>query len=251
VSRVRVGVALAALFLVCVIATAPARLLEKVLPADIVIIQGFTGTIWRGTASRCLIGVGRGYINLGELRWSLNPLSLLTLSPSLSLESSWGRQRLKTELRLTGLNDIELSELEAAFSGQLLRHILPLSVEGEFIAQFSHLKLNAGLPESANGRLVWQQATWESPRGPMPLGSYTVDIQQLPGEQLEANTTTTQGPVRAEGSVSLAGKRYSVDMLITGDGGLDPQLEQALSLVSQPVAAGYHIDFNGQLTAVE
>ena len=250
-SRGRAGAALGTLFLLCVIATAPARLLDEVLPADIVIIQGFSGTIWRGNASRCLVAVGQGYIHLGELRWSLNPLSLLLLSPSLSLESSWGRQRLKTGLRLTGSDEIEFSELDAVFSGQLLRHLLPLSVKGEFTAQLSHLKLTSGRPESANGRLVWRQATWESPRGSVPLGSYAMDIQQLPGEQLEANTTTIEGPVHAEGSVSLAGKRYSVDILITGDGDLDPQLAQALSLVSKPVAAGHHIDFNGQLAAVE
>jgi general secretion pathway protein N len=251
VSRLRVGAGLGALFLVCVIATAPARLLGKVLPSDSVIIQGFSGTIWRGAASRCLVAVGQGYIHLGELRWSLSPLSLLTLSPSGSLESSWGRQRLKTGIRLAGSDEIELSELDAAFSGQLLRHLLPLSVKGEFTAQFSHLRLTSGLPESANGRLVWQQATWESPRGSVPLGSYAMDVEQLPDEQLEASTTTIQGPVYAEGSVSLAGNRYSVDLMITGDGDLDPQLGQALSLVSKPVTDGYHIDFNGQLTAVE
>ena len=160
-SRLRAGVALAALFFVCAIAIAPARLLQAVLPADSVIMRGFSGTIWRGTASRCLVDLGQGYIHLGELRWSLSPLSLLTLSPSLMLESTWGRQRLKTGLRLTGSEGIELSELDATFSGQLLQHFLPLSVEGEFNAQFPNLELNAGLPVSANGRLVWQRAAWE------------------------------------------------------------------------------------------
>lgn len=250
-SRLLAGAVLGALFLVCAIGTAPARLLEAVLPADVVILRGYSGTIWRGAASRCLVNLGRGYFNLGELSWSLNPLSLLTLSPSLILESTWGRQRLKTGLQLTGSNSIELSELDATFSGQLLRHFLPLSVEGEFSAQLSNLQLNAGLPVSVNGRLVWQQAAWESPRGSMPLGSYAMDVQQLPGAELAAKIVTIDGPVYAQGSVSLVGKHYSVDMLITGDGDFDPQLEQALSLVSQPVSAGYHIDFNGQLTAVE
>ena len=78
-----------------------------------------------------------------------------------------------------------------------------------------------------------------------------MEVQQPPGAELSAKIVTIEGPVRAEGSVSLVGKRYSVDVLITSDGDFDSQLQQALSLVSQPVSAGYHIDFNGQLTAVE
>ena len=250
-SRTLTGVMLGVLFLACVIAAAPARLLELLLPTDTVIMRGYTGTLWRGAASRCLVAAGPGYIHLGEVHWSLAPLSLLSLSPSVDIESSWGTQQLKTGLRVTGSDSFEVKDLSAVFSAQLLRQFLPLAVSGEFSAQIEELHVEEGLPTSARGRIVWQRAAWESTRGAMPLGSYAADFQQPPNEPLQAEIVTIAGPVNAAGTAKLLGKNYSVDILVTSESGLDAQLEQALALIAQPVSGGYRINFDGQLTEIE
>jgi general secretion pathway protein N len=242
---------LGVLFLACVIATAPARLLDILLPADVVILRGYSGTLWRGAASRCLVAAGPGYIHLGEVHWSLAPLSLLSLSPSVDIESSWGKQQLKTGLRVTGSDSFEVKDLNAVFSVQILRQFLPLAVSGDFSVQIEGLRFEEGLPTSARGRVVWQRAAWESARGALPLGSYAADFQQLPNEALQAEIVTLAGPVNAAGRARLLGKSYSVDILVTSESGLDAQLEQALSLIAQPVSEGYHINFGGQLTEVK
>lgn len=245
------GVLLGVLFLACVIAAAPARLLDTLLPADAVIMRGYSGTLWRGAASRALVAAGPGYIHLGEVHWSLSPASLLSLSPSVNIESSWGKQRLKAGLRVTGSDNFEVIGLDAVFSVRLLRQFLPLAVNGEFSVQLEGLRVEAGLPTSAVGRLVWQRATWESAQGAMPLGSYAVDFQQLPNEALQGEIVTIAGPVNAAGSARLLGNSYSVGILVTSESGLDAQLEQALSLIAQPVSEGYRIHFDGQLTEIE
>ena len=246
-SRVTAGVAFGILFIGCLLAMAPARLLSIVLPAKEIIIQGYSGTVWSGTANRALLSTTAGYIHLGRISWSLSPLSLLALSPSLSIESSWGRQHINTGLRITGPEDLELTDLDAMVSVQLLRKFLPLSVAGDFSIQAQELSIENGLPSRARGRLVWQNAAWESAAGPVSLGSYAVDFQQTPGGALEADIITLAGRVKASGSAQLLGKDYNLDILISSDVGLGIQLEQALSLIAQPVPEGRRIKFDGQL----
>jgi hypothetical protein len=120
-------------------------------------------------------------------------------------------------------------------------------VAGDFLIQAQQLTLENGLPTQASGRVVWQNAAWESSQGLLPLGTYAMDIQQQPGQALHAEVLTLAGSVRANGSLQLLGKDYALDILIASDAGLDAQLEQALSLVAQPVVDGRRIKFEGQL----
>ena len=245
--RIVAGLGFGILLVGALIALAPARLLNSLTPGNEVILQGFSGTVWSGTANRALLATNAGYIHLGRLSWSLSPLSLLTLSPALTVESNWGRQYINTGLRITGREELELTNLDAMVSVQLLRQFLPLSVTGDFSVQAQTLQIQGGLPREARGRMVWQNAGWESAAGNMPLGSYAVDFQQDPGEPLQAEIITLAGPVNASGSAQLLGKNYKLDILISSDTGLDTQLEQALSLIAQPVAEGRRITFSGQL----
>ncbi len=246
-SRVAAGVALAILFLVCLLALAPARLLNAFLPGERVIVQGYSGTVWRGAANRALLAANGGYIHLGKINWTLNPLSLLTFSPALNIESSWGRQHINTGVRLTGLHTLELTDVDALVPVQLLRQFLPLALAGDFSVQAQHLTLENGLPTQASGRVVWRNAAWMSSQGLLSLGTYAIEFQQEPGQALYAEVLTLAGSVRVNGSVQLLGKDYALDILISSDAGLDAQLEQALSLVAQPVADGRRIKFEGQL----
>ena len=52
VSHLAWGVALALFFSLVLLAAAPARLLGLVLPSEQVLMDGFQGTLWRGSASR-------------------------------------------------------------------------------------------------------------------------------------------------------------------------------------------------------
>ncbi len=249
--RLITGFALVVVFLACLIVSAPARLLSGFLPLDDIILQGLTGTLWRGSATRALVGTGPGYLHLGAVRWSLKPMSLLTFSPRLHVESSWGKQQLSTDIRFTGDDSLELENLEALFSAQLLRQFLPLAVSGDFSVELGKLVIHGGLPMSGQGRIVWQQAAWQSAQGVLPLGNYAVDFQQLPGQALNGEVVTIAGAITAQGSVSLEGRRYSVNVLVTSELGQESQLQQALSLIAQPVSEGYRIVFDGQLSEIE
>jgi general secretion pathway protein N len=248
VSRTAQGLALTLLLFVCLLTAAPARLLLYVLPENGVVMQGFGGTLWRGQANRVLVETGSGYIQLGRVQWSLNPLSLLTLSPSGRLDSEWGKQKLSTDLQITGSQSAEFEHLDGLFSIQLLRAFLPLSVGGDIAVKLEHLTLEKGTPTQVTGSVVWKDALWESARGIVPLGSYALELEQAPGANLNGEVITITGAVAASGKVALAGENYSIDISIEADPDLNEQLREALSLIAQAVAGGYRIQFDGKLS---
>ena len=239
--------ALVLLLLVCLLATAPARLLGLALPSGQVVVQGFSGTLWQGKAGRCLVKTPAGYLHLGAVKWRLDPLSLLLLAPRVTLESSWGNQTLATELVLRGSRDVDLYVLDANVPADLLRQFVPVNLAGMFSAQMEQFKVRDGVPVEGVGRLVWQGGAWNAPDGPVSLGSYALDFRQEAGAALAGEVVTLAGVVKAEGSVRLDQRSYDIDVAISGDGGLDQRLRQALSLVARPTDTGFRIKLDGEL----
>ena len=245
--RWHLGGILALVMTIALIYLAPARLLAVLLPGEQVLLQGYQGTLWRGSASRALVQVGTGYLHLGTVRWRLHPLSLLLLSPRLDIESKWGTQLISGELALRGGRDLDLRDFSANIAADLVRQYAPITLDGTLAAQFSLLQLREGLPYSAAGRLVWQGGGWQSPSGMRPLGSYALEVEQPAGEPLSAQVLTLSGPVQAAGTVRLQDRNYQLDVLVSSTTAMDPQLQQALSLLAQPESGGYRIRMNGEL----
>lgn len=241
------GAALAGLFTILLVASAPARLLAWVLPSEQVVMQGFSGSLWRGEVARCLVFTGAGYLHLGELTWSLKPLSLLLFAPSLEFHSQWGEQIARGEVTAHGAQDLSLADLDARFPAKLLRQLAPVAVAGSFSIQAQQLRLHEGLPVSALGRVVWERGAWLSPRGVMPLGSYALDFEQREGNPLTGEVVTLEGPIAAAGTASLTGRAFDIDVVISSDQTLDDQLRQALSLVASPQGEGFNLKLSGQL----
>ena len=245
-SRLVRAAALVLLLLVSLLVSAPARLLNLVLPDDQVIVQGFNGTLWRGSASRCLVRVGPGYLHLGAVRWSLDPVSLLLLAPRLTLNSVWGNQVISGDLVLRGQESIDVYDFEARIAADISRQFAPLALAGTLSAQLDHLQVRDGLPYSGVGRLVWEEGGWQSPRGLVPLGTYALDFEQDPGEELLGQVVTVSGVVEAAGTLQLQPGSYQVDILVNSQEALDAQLEQALSLIAAPGERGYQVKLDGE-----
>jgi general secretion pathway protein N len=246
-SRRLAGLGLACFLFVALLVSAPARLATLLLPADQVLLQGLQGSLWHGSASRCLLSLPAGHLQLGQLSWHLKPLSLLSLSPRIELDSQWGNQSLSATVTLRGQEDIDLSNVDAIVPAMLVRQFLPLAVGGNISLQLDHLSIRGQQPAAAAGRLVWQAAVWNSPQGRIPLGDYAVDIAQAEGEPLQGTLLTLSGPVRAEGIVELSGRNYSVAVNIYSESSLDAQIQQALSLVAAATDQGFALSLSGEI----
>lgn len=240
------GAALALILLCSLLVSAPARMLSLVLPGEQVLMSGLAGTLWQGSASRCMLRLPQGYVHLGAVEWSLDPVSLLTLAPRLTLSSEWGSQAISGELTLRGARDLDIVDLEGQVDADLLRQFAPVALAGSFSLQVPKLQLRDGLPYSGEGRVVWQNGSWQSPRGPVALGSYVLDFQQAAGETLLGEVLTLSGPLEAEGKLQLERRQYSLDILVSSPEQLDKQLEQALSLIATPQDGAFRIGLAGE-----
>lgn len=240
-SRIGIGAILIVVLAAALLSAAPARLLALVLPADQVSLQGLDGTVWQGSASRCVLQLPQGNLHLGAIRWSLSPLSLLRLAPQVTLNSQWGAQRINGELVLRGARDVDVRQLEMEVAAQLVQRFAPLAIDGNVSLQVQQLSVRDGLPASANGRMVWQDGGFRSPRGRVPLGTYALQFEQPPGEALRGQVITLAGDLQAEGEVALSGRQYRIDVLVSSAGEFDPQLKQALSLMATPEGPNYRL----------
>lgn len=236
---------LALLLVLLLVVSMPARLLYRFVPAHQVLVQGVTGTLWQGSAASVQVRLQQGYFQLGETNWELKPWSLLALAPRVNLSSIWGNQILSGELVLRGQRDLDVRDLELQFAAALLGRFAPVALDGSFNLQMSELELRDGLPYSTSGRLVWQGAGWQSPRGLIPLGTYALEFQQPPGEVLRGEVLTVTGPIEAYGTLELDGRAYVVDILMGGEGELEPQLQEMLSLIAAPEDENYRISVDG------
>ena len=247
--HLRMGLALFILLLVILIVSAPARLLGLLVPSGDLVIHGFSGSLWRGEAAQCVVRAGHGYLNLGNVKWHLEPMSLLTLSPTIALESHWGTQAIAGVVTVRDVQDIDLdiADLDATISAKLLRQFAPLQVGGDIAVRAEHLAIRGGIPNASKGQIVWRDGAWLSSLGSIPLGSYAVDFAQPQGGALTGKVVTISGAVQAKGSIELRDRDYAVDVFVEADSGLDEQVRQALSLFAQPEADGYRIVLNGQL----
>ena len=244
-SRLWIGVAAALVLLIILVATAPARVIAPFLPGDQLVLQGVSGSLWRGRSSRALVAVQGGHLHLGRVSWSLSPLSLLSLGPRIAVESQWGEQRIEAELVYRSPRSMELTDVDAVLSAALVRQFVPLELSGSFSLLLPHLVVEDGMPLEGAGRVVWQNGGWVSPQGRRPLGSYAMDFEQLAGSALLGEVVTLSGELQASGTVSLDGRDYAVDILLGGRGLEDPQLQQALQLVAVPDGDRFRVKMSG------
>lgn len=247
-SRLPLAVIAGLLLALWLIAAAPARLLPLFLDDQSVALSGLRGTVWQGHAARAVLLTQAGPLHLGALQWRLQPLSLLSLSPSLHIDAVWGGQRLSLSLRQRG-ELTELRDIDASLDAALLRQVLPVGLRGRIGLQLSRVHLGPARLRLAEGNVVWQDAAWENVSGVGVLGSYAARLSSPREGTVEAQVETLAGPVTASGNLRLEDSRYWVDARIGSNGAMDPQLAQALSLVAVPEENGYLLRLDGDLPA--
>lgn len=250
--RLRLLTAVFGLVLLSTLISVPGRVLPHLLPHDSLSLSGISGSLWRGTAARAVLNTPKGSFHLGELHWKLRFLSLLSLSPTLELTSVWGAQRIAVLARLRN-EDIYLRDLDASLDAAIVGLWVPISLTGRLNFLFAKLRVADGELREAKGRMVWQNGGWTDAARSSALGSYVASFEtgnDAPDgfSTVVVTVETIDGPLLAEGQVSLQRGSYDVDLALQPAGNaLDPALVQTLSLFATPSENGYLLRLNGDL----
>ena len=228
------------------LASLPARVITIFVPEGQLLLSGVSGTLLEGSAARAVLPTPQGPFHLGQLQWSISPLSLLSLSPRAQIDSTWGDQRLSASVSASG-EEVRLSDLDASLNAAILRQFLPIDVEGRASLLFEELTVTPTTVKSAEGRITWQNAAWHSASSRHLLGSY-VALVTSPGEGLiETQVDTLAGPVTVSGTGSGSMEAYSMELLIDSEERMPEELSRALSLVATPEENGYLLRLSGNL----
>ncbi len=245
-SRPILAAASGGLLLLILLITAPARLLGYWLPDQQLSMEGFSGSLWRGQASRAAVAVTGGWLQLGAIEWRLSPWSLLWLSPHLELKAQWGRQLIDASITVSPTGNIELEQTSVTFSASLVQQWLPVQLGGSINLRVPNMELEQGLPVSGAGRLLWRQASWTGDSGSQLLGGYVLEFEVAAAQQIDGVIATLSGPVQAEGKVGLQGRSYSVDVRLQSEQGFNREIANALQLMAAPVENGYQLKFSSE-----
>ncbi|MEM1404465.1 MAG: type II secretion system protein N [Pseudomonadota bacterium] len=236
----------ALLILSVALASLPARVITLFVPEGQLLLSGVSGSLLEGRAARAILPTPQGPFHLGELSWSISPLSLLALSPKASVDSTWGDQRLSASVS-SSRDEVQLINLDVSLNAAILRQFLPVDVEGRASLLFEELTVTPTSVKSAEGRITWQNAAWHSASSRHRLGSY-VALVTSPGEGLiETRVDTLAGPVTVSGGGSGSMDAYEMELLIDSEERMPQELSRALSLVATPEENGYLLRLSGNL----
>ena len=240
----------------------PARVMTWLLP-DEVKLSGLSGTFWSGQAVRSWLMVDGQAVMLGKVQWRISPWRLLWSTP-LEVNAEWGDQLLSTRLGVGITGQWVLRDTGIAVHLDSLRALMPLYLSGRATGEFDAIRLSHDSLEEVRGRVKLHNTAWTARSGNIPLGSYRVDIGQGaeraevgdPNER-EANSTgvrdlkgvlsTEDGSLVLNGTITLAGARYSIDLNATGPVARDESFRRAVSLLATPNSTGFEVLISGQL----
>lgn len=219
----------AGVYMASLIVTAPAGLLEWMLPGlskDRIFLEQAEGGLWHGQARHLKVKTFDGkFISMGSVHWDVLALSLLKLELSAKIELENG-QNSSTGIISAGFGKFHLRQLKAT---------LPVSLLSELDSAWRTWKPNGLLKLSTNNITIGRQGVsgkaeleWRNASLSLsevnPLGDYRLDIQGKPqGAQFSVSTLS--------GVLHLAGKGdWSVEKGLSFQGAAqgEPSKKEAL-----------------------
>ena len=241
----RVSVLAAALVIALLVTRAPASLLGNALPPA-VNVTGLAGTVWKGEAAYVEIPLQAKPFALGRTSWTLNPMGLF-FGDVIRLRSDWGSQTVDVSVSPALNGSFDVNDAQLRIDLGWLRQLLPFYVGGQLKADLASLTFTSdGRPTTANGRVVWENATWRAVGGDVSLGSYAVDVTTSDAG-IRATIITLKGALEVDGSVTIVGDSYRVMANLSGPAARNEAFQQAIALLAVPNGSGYRIELSGTL----
>lgn len=239
-----------ALWLVFVIVQAPASWAAYFMTKNgDLALTGVSGGFWQGRASMASIKIqGKDY-SLGELRWRLLPLSLMTLSPCVKISTDIARQQASGTVCRGISGALRLSDAAINIPVSLLQDFAPnTKLDGQVSAHINALVFKDNRFETLNGNLSWTQARFYNGDTWLNVGSFAAELVATNEGQPSADVFTLEGPIDLKTKVTLplaGGIFIQGDFLMTPEFSREVQAEQWLPMVAEPLENGrYRLDLS-------
>ena len=215
------------------------RLLVWLVPGSVSYsADGFSGSLWDGQAFNVHVENQGVIVALGDIDWQLSPWSLLVLSPAIELEADYGEQQLALSAQYFLSGDIAVDTLRLRLMVSSLSYWLPVDIGGTLQLSASDLELHGQQVIRGQGILSWNNASWSTSSGAIPLGSYQGDFVASEEQGLHLSVDEPEQPVAASGWARLRGESYGVDVTISSN---NQAVRNALKFIAEETAEGLRV----------
>lgn len=194
-----------ALFLVFVLANIPAIWGAYLLTRGTgLALSGVTGTLWNGSASLASVRTAQQEYSLGQLRWHLEPLSLLGLAPCAQVKTELPQQQFDGQICAASGGVITIRSADLSVPAALLQARLPVPIQGQLSAHIDELQLRGNVLLKLKGNLAWNSARVNTGATWLDIGSYAAELADNGNNGVKAQFFQLAGPVDVNLQVELA-----------------------------------------------
>lgn len=193
------------LFLVFVISNIPAIWGAYLLTRGTgVALSGVTGTLWNGRASLASVRTAEQEYSLGQLGWSLSPLSLLTLSPCAQVSTKLPMQEFDGKVCSGSGGALHMQNADISVPVALLQAKLPMPIQGQFFAHIDELELRGNILHKLKGKLTWNDARVNTGSNWLDIGNFAAEMNDNGNNGVSAKLFQLSGPVDVNLQIELA-----------------------------------------------
>ncbi len=192
------------LFLVFVISSIPAIWGAYLLTRGTgVALSGVTGTLWNGRASLASVRMTDEEYSLGQLSWSLSPLSLLTLSPCAQVTTKLPMQQFDGQICAGSGGSVKLRNADVSLPASFAQGKIPVPIQGQLSTHIDELELRGNVLLKLKGNLTWNGARVNTGVNWLDIGSYGAELADNGNNGISAKLFQLAGPVDVNLQIEL------------------------------------------------
>jgi len=239
-------------YLLFLIATIPAKPFVELLNDDgIVLIQGVSGTLWRGTAH--VIDVDN-IAQLDNTKWSLSGWKIFLGEIAIDIDSQYAGRDVTAEIGSSFLGRLFVNDLVADITAENVTKLanIPIAqLSGLISADIKHAQWKQGELPSASGIINWKDAT-VTVADSASLGNVTITLNESDNHPLTADIKNQGGDIKINGDAKLVPEAdYAVNITLTPTASANKNIKQSLKLFSKKQNNGsYLINNKGSLDQI-
>ena len=222
-------------------------LLEKNinLPAK---FYGVQGSIWNGQADAITIP---SQPQIDNLKWTINPLSILLASLSADFEADIKNQKVSGHINVGASGSIEADNIHAQLQAKNLQKLLTLpmgELDGTFDISVDSLEWTGeGLPKTT-GKITWNKAKLTLVEA-VDLGQVNVDILPAKDDGINIIIKNKNGVLSVDGNIEVNNKKlFKLSIDFKTNKGASSNISQSLGMFAKRQSNGsYRFKQNGNL----
>lgn len=221
------------LFVALVVKAMPAQFVLG-LTKPPVLMDGVSGTIWKGKAGNVVLPYQGSFFSLGKVEWQLNPFSLLLLKPCAKINAELEAQEINGNVCASAGGDIVLKNTTVSIPARAAEIWAPVSIEGEIFLNIEELDYADNTVKSLTGDGSWNQARYHNSQAWMSLGQIAFELKENDKGGIHAKVFDIEGPMKLDlnSNFSIAGA-YDIRGDIELRQNAPQEISQMLSIIAQ------------------